>query len=155
MTPDNMTPDNMTPDNTTPDNGTKAKGRIRVLIAKPGLDGHDVGAKIVCRGLMDAGMEVIYGGLRQSPEVIAETALQEAVDVVGLSVLSGAHLPLCRKMARELEARELLGEVLWLVGGNVPRRDHPTLQELGVAAVFPTGAAIDDIVASIHERLGR
>jgi methylmalonyl-CoA mutase C-terminal domain/subunit len=137
----------------TPKHESAPQGRIRVLIAKPGLDGHDVGAKVVCRALMEAGMEVIYSGLRQSPEAIAETALQEAVDVVGLSVLSGAHLPLCQKVARELEVRKLLGEVLWLVGGNVPRRDHPALSELGVAAVFPTGTALPELVSFIREQV--
>ncbi len=126
--------------------------RIRVLIAKPGLDGHDVGAKVICRGLMDAGMEVIYTGLRQSSEAIAQTAMEEAVDVVGLSVLSGAHLPLCSKLAEQLKKRELLGEVLWIVGGNVPKRDQPALAELGVSAVFATGSAIDDIVSFIREK---
>ncbi|MBW2527965.1 MAG: cobalamin-dependent protein [Deltaproteobacteria bacterium] len=125
--------------------------RIRVLIAKPGLDGHDVGAKVVTRALMDAGMEVIYTGLRQSPEAIANAALQEAVDVVGLSVLSGAHVPLCRKVGAELDKRELLGRVLWLVGGNVPKQDHPALREIGVAAVFQTATPLDEIVAYIQE----
>jgi methylmalonyl-CoA mutase C-terminal domain/subunit len=126
--------------------------RIRVLVAKPGLDGHDVGAKVVCRGLMDAGMEVIYTGLRQSPEAIASAALQEAVDVVGLSVLSGAHLPLCQKVATELKKAGISDDLLWLVGGNVPKRDHEALREIGVDAVFPTGAAISDIVSFIVER---
>lgn len=125
--------------------------RIRVLIAKPGLDGHDVGAKILSRALMAAGMEVIYTGLRQSPEAIAQAALQEAVDVVGLSVLSGAHVPLCRKVGDQLRAAGV-DDVLWLVGGNVPKQDHPALHELGVAGVFPTGSALDDIVTFIRER---
>ncbi len=130
----------------------EATKRIRVLIAKPGLDGHDVGAKVVCRGLMDAGMEVIYTGLRQSPEAIATAALEEAVDVVGLSVLSGAHLPLCEKVAAQLKKVGIADDLLWLVGGNVPKRDHDALRELGVDAVFPTGAAIDDIASFIVER---
>ncbi len=125
---------------------------IRVLVAKPGLDGHDVGAKVVCRGLMDAGMEVIYTGLRQSPEAIASAALQEAVDVVGLSVLSGAHVPLCQKVAAELKKAGIANDLLWLVGGNVPKRDHQALQEIGVDAIFPTGAAIADIVSFIVQR---
>jgi methylmalonyl-CoA mutase C-terminal domain/subunit len=128
--------------------------KIRVLVAKPGLDGHDVGAKLVCRALMDAGMEVIYSGLRQSAEAIAGAALQEAVDVVGLSILSGAHLPLCRRVADELEKRNLKGEVLWLVGGNVPRGDHPALQKLGVARVFNTGSDFSEIVAYIRKHAG-
>jgi methylmalonyl-CoA mutase C-terminal domain/subunit len=130
----------------------KATKRIRVLVAKPGLDGHDVGAKVVCRGLMDAGMEVIYTGLRQSPEAIATAALEEAVDVVGLSVLSGAHLPLCEKVAAELKKAGIADDLLWLVGGNVPKRDHDALRDLGVDAVFPTGAAIDDIASFIVQR---
>jgi len=129
----------------------QAQSRIRVLIAKPGLDGHDVGAKIVARALMDAGMEVIYTGLRQSPDAIANAALEEAVDVVGLSVLSGAHLPLCRKVGAELANKGILGNVLWLVGGNVPKQDHDALCELGVAAVFPTATSMETIVAYIRD----
>ena len=123
--------------------------RIRVLIAKPGLDGHDVGAKLVCRALMDAGMEVIYTGLRQSPASIAHAALQEGVDVIGLSVLSGAHVPLCEALKLELEKNDL-GHLLWIVGGNIPKRDVPALAELGVDAVFPTGSSFQDIVDFIH-----
>ena len=126
---------------------------IRVLIAKPGLDGHDVGAKVVCRALMEAGMEVIYTGLRQSPEAIAAAARDEGVDVVGLSVLSGALLPLCDKVREALAAAGVLGDVLWLVGGNVPRRDHGALEALGVARVFPTGADLDAIAGFIEERV--
>ena len=123
----------------------------RVLVGKLGLDGHDVGAKVLCRALMDAGMEVIYTGLRQSPEAIAQAALQEAVDVVGLSVLSGAHLPLCRQVGEQLRAVGV-DDVLWLVGGNVPKRDHPALQELGVARVFPTGSDLDEMVTFIRDQ---
>jgi methylmalonyl-CoA mutase C-terminal domain/subunit len=129
----------------------QAQGRIRVLIAKPGLDGHDVGAKIVTRALMDAGMEVIYTGLRQSPDAIATAAVEEGVDVVGLSVLSGAHLPLCRKVGAKLEEQGIRDHVLWLVGGNVPKQDHAALCELGVAAVFPTATPMDTIVAYIRD----
>ena len=126
---------------------------VRVLIAKPGLDGHDVGAKVVCRALMDAGMEVLYTGLRQSPEAIAEAAVAEDVDVVGLSVLSGAHLPLCRRLAAALAARGARRDLLWIVGGNVPAADREGLQALGVARVFATGSDLDDIVDFIHERV--
>lgn len=126
--------------------------KIRVLIAKPGLDGHDVGAKLVCRALMDAGMEVIYTGLRQSPEAIAQTALQEAVDVIGLSILSGAHVPLCEKLRAELDRREL-GKLLCIVGGNIPQRDAPDLAKLGVARVFPTGTPFEDIVCFIRDKV--
>ena len=127
--------------------------RIRVLIAKPGLDGHDVGAKLVCRALMDAGMEVIYTGLRQSPEAIAAAALQEGVDLVGLSVLSGAHLPLCQKVGDALREKGI-GDVLWLVGGNVPRRDHAALKEMGVREVFPTATEFEAIVSFIQQEVG-
>ncbi|NMC72085.1 MAG: methylmalonyl-CoA mutase [Myxococcales bacterium] len=123
--------------------------KIRVLIAKPGLDGHDVGAKVLCRALMDAGMEVIYGGLRQSPAIIARTVRDEAVDVLGLSILSGAHLPLCRKVAEALKAVGR-SDVLWLVGGNIPRRDHAALRALGVRGIFPTGSSFDEVVAFVR-----
>ena len=126
--------------------------KIRVLVAKPGLDGHDVGAKLVCRALMMAGMEVIYTGLRQSPEAIARTALSESVDVVGLSILSGAHLPLCEKViARMREAG--IGDVPVLVGGNIPMRDHAALEKLGVAAVFPTGTPFESISDFVQKRV--
>ncbi len=127
--------------------------RIRVLIAKPGLDGHDVGAKILCRALRDAGMEVIYTGLRQSPAAIAATADEEDVAVVGLSVLSGAHIPLCEQLRQELERRGLLGQILWLIGGNIPRRDFDELRALGVRGMFPTGSDFDDVVSFIREQV--
>lgn len=125
--------------------------RTRILIAKPGLDGHDVGAKLICRALMDAGMEVIYTGLRQSPAAIAKAALEEDVDVIGLSILSGAYLPLCRKVKEELDARGV-GEAILLVGGNIPARDHEALQALGVAGIFPTGTPFEKIVGFVQER---
>jgi len=127
--------------------------RIRVLVAKPGLDGHDVGAKLVCRALMDAGMEVVYTGLRQSPEAIARAALQEHVDVVGLSILSGAHVPLCRKVHERLKAEGV--DALLVVGGNIPRRDQPALAELGVAGVFPTGTPFPEIVRFLEAQVPR
>ncbi len=127
---------------------------IRVLVAKPGLDGHDVGAKLVCRALMDAGMEVVYTGLRQSPRAIARAALAEGVDVVGLSVLSGAHVPLCRDVMAELHAAGVDGALV-LVGGNVPRRDHEALRALGVAGVFATGSRFDEIVTFVREHVKR
>jgi methylmalonyl-CoA mutase C-terminal domain/subunit len=126
--------------------------RIRVLVAKPGLDGHDVGAKLVCRALMDAGMEVVYTGLRQSPEAIAKAALEEGVDVVGLSILSGAHLPLCRRVHEAMHARGL-DDVVWVVGGNIPRQDHDTLRALGVHEVYPTGTPFEQIVDGIRRRV--
>jgi methylmalonyl-CoA mutase C-terminal domain/subunit len=130
-------------------NATGEPQRIRVLVAKVGLDGHDVGAKLVCRALMEAGMEVIYTGLRQSPAAVAAAAEQEGVDLVGLSILSGSHLPLCRKVASELRQRRL-DDVPWVVGGNIPKRDVASLAELGAAAVFPTGTRFSDIVERIR-----
>ena len=123
--------------------------RIRVLIAKPGLDGHDRGARVVARALRDAGMEVIYTGLRQTPEMIAEAALQEDVDVVGLSVLSGAHLVLLPRVA-ELLRRNGLEDVLIVAGGIIPDEDVPLLKQTGVHAIFGPGAATQDIIDFIR-----
>ena len=128
-------------------------GPIRVLLAKPGLDGHDVGAKLVCRALMEAGMEVIYTGLRRSPASIAATALQEGVDVVGLSILSGAHVPLCRKVAEALRSAGVREQVVWIVGGTVPSRDHAALRDMGVDGLFPTGSSFESIVEFIRGRV--
>jgi len=130
------------------------KKPIRVLIAKPGLDGHDRGAKVVAHALRDAGMEVIYTGLHQTVEQIVEAALQEDVDVIGLSILSGAHLPLTEKMMAVLRENGL-ENLLVIVGGNVPRRDVETLEKLGVAAVFRTGTHFDSIVSFIEDRIAR
>ena len=126
--------------------------KIRVLIAKPGLDGHDRGAKVIARALRDAGMEVIYTGLRQTPEMIAEAALQEDVDVVGLSILSGAHMALVPRVKQLLDA-EGLDDVLLLIGGIIPDEDVPKLRELGVSAVFGPGTNTQDIVAHIRAAL--
>ncbi len=123
---------------------------IRVLIAKPGLDGHDVGAKILCRALIDAGMEVIYTGLRCSPEAIAQAALDEDVDVVGLSILSGAHLPLSRRTIAALRTHGG-DDVLVIAGGSIPRTDHAALKEVGVDAVFPTGTVFATIIDYLNE----
>jgi methylmalonyl-CoA mutase C-terminal domain/subunit len=125
-----------------------------VLVAKPGLDGHDVGAKLVCRALMDGGCEVVYTGLRQSAQAIARAAADEAVDVIGLSILSGAHLPLCRKVAEALRAHGV-SDVLWIVGGTIPRADHGALRALGVEGVFPTATPLEEIVAFVKERAPR
>lgn len=125
--------------------------KTRVLIAKPGLDGHDVGAKIVVRALMDAGFEVIYTGLRKSGEEIATVATEEDVDVIGLSILSGSHLPICRRF-RELRFESQLEDKLWLVGGNIPRQDEAELKEMGVDAVFPVGSPLQSIVDFINEK---
>jgi methylmalonyl-CoA mutase C-terminal domain/subunit len=126
---------------------------IKILIAKPGLDGHDRGAKVVAHALRDAGMEVIYTGLHQTVEQIAEAALQEDVDVIGLSVLSGAHLPLTEKLMEKLQEEDL-GDLLVIVGGNIPRRDIEKLEGLGAARVFPTGSRFDEIVGFIEEKVG-
>jgi len=122
----------------------------RVLIAKLGLDGHDVGAKMVCRALMERGFEVVYTGLRRSPEEIAATAVQEDVDAIGVSILSGAHLPLLEKLAAVLAAAGLKDK-LWLVGGVLPRQDRDAIRELGFPAIFPTGASFDDVADYIRE----
>jgi methylmalonyl-CoA mutase C-terminal domain/subunit len=129
-----------------------SKKPIRVLVAKPGLDGHDRGAKVVAHALRDAGMEVIYTGLHQTVEQIAEAALQEDVDVIGLSVLSGAHLPLTEKLMALLREKGL-EDLLVIVGGNVPGRDVAKLEALGVGGVFRTGARFEDIVDFIEERV--
>ena len=124
---------------------------IRVLIAKPGLDGHDRGAKVVALALRDAGMEVIYTGLHQTIEQVVETALQEDVDVIGLSILSGAHLPITEKLMAQLEAEEM-GDKTVLVGGNIPERDMPALKASGASAVFPTGSQLDEIIEFIRAK---
>jgi methylmalonyl-CoA mutase C-terminal domain/subunit len=127
---------------------------IRVLVAKPGLDGHDRGAKVVALALRDAGFEVVYTGLHQTVEQIVEAALQEDVDVIGLSILSGAHLPISQKLMAKLREAKM-GDVLVVVGGNIPERDIAPLKELGVVAVFPTGSRFDDIAAFIHANAGK
>lgn len=119
--------------------------RIRVVIAKPGLDGHDRGAKVIARALRDAGMEVIYTGLRQTPEQIVAAALQEDADVIGLSILSGAHLHICSRIMTLLRERGL-EDVLVVVGGIIPDVDVPRLREIGVAAVFLPGTPLQEIV---------
>jgi len=127
--------------------------KIRVLIAKPGLDGHDRGAKVVARALRDAGMEVIYTGLRQTPAMIAEAALQEDVDVVGLSVLSGAHMALVPRVLELLRANGQ-EDVRLFLGGIVPNEDVPRLKELGVFEVFGPGANTHTIAAVIRQAVG-
>jgi len=119
--------------------------KIRVVIAKPGLDGHDRGAKIIARALRDAGMEVIYTGLHQTPEQIVETAIQEDADAVGISILSGAHMTLVPRIVELLHANEV-GDVLVVVGGTIPADDAEELKRNGVAAVFGPGAPTSDIV---------
>jgi methylmalonyl-CoA mutase C-terminal domain/subunit len=122
---------------------------IRVLIAKPGLDGHDRGAKVVARALRDAGMEVIYTGLRQTPEMIAEAALQEDVDAVGLSILSGAHLALAPRVVELLRANGQ-DDVLVFLGGIIPNEDVPALQAAGVSGVYGPGTITDDIIRDLR-----
>ena len=126
--------------------------KIRVLIAKPGLDGHDRGAKVVARALRDDGMEVIYAGLRQTPEMIAEAALQEDVDVVGLSILSGAHMALCPRIV-ELLRREGMEDVVVLLGGIIPDEDIEPLKTLGVRGVFGPGTSTQDIIDFIRNQI--
>ena len=124
---------------------------IRVLIAKPGLDGHDRGAKVVARALRDAGMEVIYTGIRQTPEMIAEAALQEDVDVVGLSILSGAHLELFPRVVQALKDRNIdLDELLLFAGGIIPDEDIPALKELGFQAIYRPGANTQEIIKYVR-----
>ncbi len=128
------------------------KRKIRVLVAKPGLDGHDRGAKVVARALRDAGMEVIYTGLRQTPEMIAEAALQEDVDVVGLSILSGAHMELIPRILELLKANGQ-EKVKIFVGGIIPDEDAPRLKEMGVAGVYGPGAPTEKIVNEIRDAI--
>ena len=118
--------------------------KIRVLIAKPGLDGHDKGAKIVAKGLKDAGMEVIYTGIRQTGDAILKTAIQESVDVIGLSILSGTHLAICEELMEKMR-RENLRDVLVLVGGIIPKKDVIRLKEMGIAEVFRPSSTLGEI----------
>jgi methylmalonyl-CoA mutase C-terminal domain/subunit len=127
--------------------------RIRIVVGKPGLDGHDRGAKIVARALRDAGHEVIYTGLHQTPEQIVETAIQEDADLIGLSVLSGAHMTLFRKLVALLAERDA-SDIVIFGGGIIPEEDIPVLQELGVAKVFTPGAATGEITGWVAEYFG-
>jgi methylmalonyl-CoA mutase C-terminal domain/subunit len=128
--------------------------KIRVLVAKPGLDGHDRGAKVIARAFRDAGFEVIYTGLRQTPEQVVHAALQEDVDVVGLSVLSGAHMTLCPRIM-ELMKQQGLDDVLVLIGGIIPDQDISALKAQGVAEVFQPGASTEDIVSYVRQNVRR
>ncbi len=127
-----------------------AKKKIKILIGKPGLDGHDRGAKVIALALRDAGMEVIYTGLHQTVEQIVKAAVQEAVDVVGLSIMSGAHLPICQKIL-EMMKNEGIQEIPVVIGGVIPKQDIPNLEKLGIAAVFPGGTPFDAIISGIKE----
>jgi methylmalonyl-CoA mutase C-terminal domain/subunit len=128
-------------------------GPIRVVIAKPGLDGHDRGAKVVARALRDAGMEVIYTGLHQTPEQIVEAALQEDADGIGLSILSGAHMTLCAKVVELLKDRDAL-DITVFVGGIIPDADMSELEKLGVAKIFTPGATTQEIVEWVRANVG-
>ena len=125
---------------------------IRVLVAKPGLDGHDRGAKVIARALRDAGMEVIYTGIRQTPEMIAQAAMQEDVDVIGLSILSGAHIELFPQIITELNNREM-GDTLIVAGGIIPESDHNYLTDIGIKGIFGRGTSTLDIVTIIRESI--
>ncbi len=127
--------------------------KVRVLIAKPGLDGHDQGAKVIAYGLKDAGFEVIYTGLRRTPEDIANAALDEDVDVIGLSILSGAHLSIVRRLMAIMEEKGIADKMV-LVGGMIPDEDVPRLKEMGVSEVFVSGTYITRVAEYIKERLG-
>lgn len=131
---------------------TMTKDKIRVLVAKPGLDGHDRGAKVVARALRDAGMEVIYTGIRQTPDMIVEAAIQEDADVVGLSILSGAHLELFPAVTEGLrkKGRE---DVLIIAGGIIPEDDIPSLKQIGVKAIFGPGTSTEDIISFIRKEV--
>ncbi len=129
-----------------------AERKIRVLIAKPGLDGHDRGAKVVARALRDAGMEVIYTGIRQTPEMIAEAALQEDVDVVGLSILSGAHMELFPRVVNALKERDITpDDVLLFAGGIIPDADIEPLKRLGFKAIFGPGTSTEDVIKFVRD----
>jgi methylmalonyl-CoA mutase, C-terminal domain len=129
-----------------------AERKIRVLVAKPGLDGHDRGAKIIARALRDAGMEVIYTGLRQTPEMIVSAAEQEDVDVIGLSILSGAHNTICPELMRLLREKQM-EDVTVLVGGIIPETDIPALEKAGIAGIFLPGTPTHEIVDFIRTRV--
>ncbi|MCK5559025.1 MAG: cobalamin B12-binding domain-containing protein [Thermoplasmata archaeon] len=127
--------------------------KVRILVAKPGLDGHDRGAKVVVHALKNAGFEVIYTGLHQTAEQIVEAALQEDVAVIGLSILSGAHIPLTKDLFEELKKKQM-EDVKVLVGGSIPKKDHQALLDMGVAQIFPTSTNFDKIVDYINNTVG-
>jgi len=126
--------------------------KIRILVAKPGLDGHDRGAKVVAQALRDAGMEVIYTGLHQTVDQIISTALQEDVDVIGLSIMSGAHVPICQKLIKKMKEKKI-DDVLVVVGGVIPKRDIPLLQRIGISGIFPGGTPFDESIRWIKENI--
>lgn len=126
--------------------------RIRILVAKPGLDGHDRGAKVVAQALRDGGMEVIYTGLHQTIDQIINAAIQEDVDVIGLSIMSGAHFPICKKLVGIMEEKNI-GDILLVVGGVIPKRDIPLLQKMGIEGIFPGGTPFDESIRWIKEHV--
>jgi len=126
--------------------------KIRILVAKPGLDGHDRGAKVVAQALRDAGMEVIYTGLHQTIDQIINTAIQEDVDVIGLSIMSGAHLPICEKLMRKVREKKIQ-DILLVVGGVIPKRDILSLQRIGIQGIFPGGTPFDESIQWIKEHV--
>jgi len=128
--------------------------KLRVLVAKPGLDGHDRGAKVIARALRDAGMEVIYTGLRQTPEMIVEAAIQEDVDVIGMSILSGAHMTLFPRVMKLL-AQNGLDDVLVVAGGIIPDDDVPALKEIGIAGIFGPGTSTEETISFVKENVRR
>ncbi len=127
---------------------SRKKKKIKVLVAKPGLDGHDKGAKIISFALRDAGMEVIYSGLHQTIDQIIRTAMQESVDVIGLSIMSGAHIPICEKLTSKMHESDLR-DIHVVVGGVIPKKDIPKLREKGIKGVFPGGTPFEEIVGGI------
>lgn len=127
--------------------------KIKILIGKPGLDGHDVGAKIVARALIDSGFDVIYSGLRKTPSEIAQLALEEDADVIGLSSLAGSHIEFCTKL-KGLIDQYGLKEKLWVIGGCIPKQDHGALKEIGLDGIFPNGSRLEDIVDFISSNTG-
>lgn len=127
------------------------KRKIRVLLAKPGLDGHDRGVKVVAHAMREAGMEVIYTGLHQSVPSIVNQAIQEDADVIGLSIMSGAHIPICKKLMGLVKEQDI-GDKLIVVGGVIPNKDIPTLKDIGVNGIFPGGVHFDEIVRFIGEK---
>lgn len=131
-----------------------AEIKRRILLAKPGLDGHDRGAKVIAHALKDAGFEVIYTGLHQTVEMIVETAIQEDVDVIGLSIMSGAHIPICEKLFRLLKERGA-DDIMVIVGGVIPSRDIPKLKDMGVVAVFPGGTDLDAPAVFLKEQFAQ
>ncbi len=127
------------------------KNQVRILFAKPGLDGHDVGGKVMVRALKDAGFEVFYSGLRKSPQEIIEMVKEKKIDVLGMSILSGSHLPIAKK-TQELLKKEDLRQLIWIMGGNIPSKDHEVLKGYGVHAVFSVGSSPQEMIDFINRR---